>query len=127
MFGSILVQSDDFQVGDAPISFGHIILYNAQTNKRVTCSLNLLKTVQVIDEEEILSASADIKRFTTNFIVGGVLVSAGVLPALATLLIGHNLPDKTKSRYLAYIEFTDGKSAILQTNQKKHDLLMKYQ
>ncbi|OOS03288.1 hypothetical protein B0189_09725 [Moraxella cuniculi] len=99
----------------------------AGTKKTTTYNLSKqLRAISVLEESALLANSTKAQRFATSFVAGGMLIGAGVLPALATLLIGHSLPEKTKSEYLIFVEFTDGKRAILKANQKHYNKLQKY-
>ncbi len=128
MFGCVVVESDDFaeKTTAANVS-SHMTLTLAGTKKYITYNLNKqLRAISVLEESELLANSAKAQRFATNTIAGTMLFGAGILPALAVLFIGQHLPEKTKSEYLIFVEFTDGKSAILKANQKHYNKLKKY-
>lgn len=128
MLGLRVVKSNDFAENTTVANlFDHMTLAIADTKKNATYDLNRqLKEIRLLEESELLANSAKAQRFATDILAGSMLFSAGVVPSLATLLIGHNLPEKTKYEYLIFLKFIDDKCAILQANQKHHDKLKKF-
>lgn len=128
MLGLRVVKSNDFAENTTVANLlDHMTLAIADTKKNVTYDLNRqLKEIRLLEESELLANSAKAQRFVTDILAGSMLFSVGVLPSLVTLLIGHNLPEKTKYGYLIFLKFIDDKCAILQANQKHHDKLKKF-
>lgn len=127
MFGIKILHSDDFVPYGGALSGCFFAIINKETNKSQTYNLSTqVRKFELIDTEEIATLANSVQNGALSMTVGATLFGAGVFPALAALWFGSKLPNRTKDVYVTHIEFTDGKSAVVQLDKKKYDQFLKY-
>lgn len=127
MFGIKILHSDDFVLYGGASTGRFFTMTDKETNKRQTYNLSTqVHDFKLIDTTEVATLANSVQNGALSMTVGAMLFGAGVFPALAALWFGSKLPDRTKDVYVTHIEFTDGKSAIVQLDKKKYEQFLKY-
>ncbi|MDO4441654.1 MAG: hypothetical protein Q4B81_05695 [Moraxella sp.] len=127
MFGIKILHSDDFVLYGGASTGRFFTMTDKETNKRQTYNLSTqVKTFELVDTDQVKTLANSVQNGALSMTVGAMLFGAGVFPALAALWLGSKLPNHTKDVYVTHIEFTDGKSAVVQLDKKKYQQFLKY-
>ena len=127
MFGIKILHSDDFVPYGGALSGRFFAIIDKETNKSQAYNLSTqVHDFKLIDTTEVATLANSVQNGTLSMAVGATLFGAGIFPALAVLWFGSKLPDRTKDVYVTHIEFTDGKSAVVQLDKKKYEQFLKY-
>ncbi|UXZ05095.1 hypothetical protein [Moraxella nasicaprae] len=127
MFGIKILHSDDFVLYGGASTGRFFAMTDKETNKSQVYNLSTqVKKFELVDTDKVKTLANSVQNGALSMTVGAMLFGAGVFPALAALWFGSKLPNHTKDVYVTHIEFTDGKSAVVQLDKKKYQQFLKY-